>query len=109
MVQPFFDQVPNKGSALGIHVSRGPKWKNPVSGVPILVVSTASHETYYNLPYLALCTQKDRKESDLVSVVSLKNIFFKVIECCYTQYSCNNIITTLIQILPFLFWLFLQN
>ncbi len=34
-----------------IHVSLGPKWKNLGSGVPILVGSTASHPTYYNLPY----------------------------------------------------------
>ena len=36
-----------------IHVSLGPKWKNLGSGVPILVGSTASHPTYYNLPYYA--------------------------------------------------------
>ena len=33
-----------------IHVSLGPKWKNLGSGVPILVTSTASRATYYNLP-----------------------------------------------------------
>ncbi len=34
-----------------IHVSLGPKWKNLGSGVPILVGSTASHPTNYDLPY----------------------------------------------------------
>ena len=37
-----------------IHVSLGPKWKNLGSGFPSLVASTASHATYYNLPYLQL-------------------------------------------------------
>ena len=33
LVKPFFDQVPNKGSALENPVSLEPKWKNPGSGV----------------------------------------------------------------------------
>ena len=37
-----------------IHVCLKPKWKNQGSRVPNLFVSTASHPTYYNLPYAFL-------------------------------------------------------
>ena len=35
LVQAFFDQVPNKGSAWSIHVRLGPKWKNPGSYIRV--------------------------------------------------------------------------